>query len=174
MVGERLFHISEERGITVFEPRPPTPGLPYMIDEPVVWAIGERLLHNYLLPRACPRVTYYAGPDTSAADRARFINGAAASHIVAIEADWIERIRQAKLYEYEMDPAGFDCIDPIAAYHISRSAQAPIACREIPDVLTELSRRDVELRTMPSVLELQREVAASTLAFSCIRMRNAR
>jgi hypothetical protein len=46
-----LFHISEEPGIELFEPR---------VSEgrgPVVWAIDADRLRNYLLPRECPRVT---------------------------------------------------------------------------------------------------------------------
>ena len=58
-----LFHVSEELGIERFEPRP-SPSA----DEPVVWAIDADRLRNYLLPRDCPRVTYYAGRATAAAD----------------------------------------------------------------------------------------------------------
>lgn len=58
-----LFHVSEESGIERFEPRPS----PYT-DEPVVWAIDADRLRNYLLPRECPRVTYYAGCETTIAD----------------------------------------------------------------------------------------------------------
>ena len=53
---QMLFHISEESDIARFEPRASeyATGL-------VVWAIDETRLCNYLLPRECPRVTYYAG-----------------------------------------------------------------------------------------------------------------
>jgi hypothetical protein len=51
-----LFHVSEDSGIERFEPRPSR-----YADEPVVWAIDADRLRNYLLPRQCPRVTYYAG-----------------------------------------------------------------------------------------------------------------
>ena len=47
-----LFHISAEPGIEVFEPRPSQ-----YTSEPVVWAITAERLHNYLVPRDCPRVT---------------------------------------------------------------------------------------------------------------------
>ena len=49
-----LFHVSEEAGIRRFEPRPGADG------QPRVWAITDARLHNYLLPRDCPRVTFYA------------------------------------------------------------------------------------------------------------------
>jgi Family of unknown function (DUF6886) len=63
-----LFHISEEAGISRFEPRPSE----YTAD-PVIWAVDDERLRNYLLPRDCPRVTYYAGSQTTAADRERLL-----------------------------------------------------------------------------------------------------
>ena len=62
-----LLHVSEQPDIARFEPRASeyATGL-------VVWAIEERRLCNYLVPRECPRVTYYAGADTTAADVERF------------------------------------------------------------------------------------------------------
>ena len=68
-----LFHVSEESGIERFEPRPSQ-----YPDEPVVWAIDADRLRNYLLPRECPRVTYYAGRETTAADVERFLGPSAA------------------------------------------------------------------------------------------------
>ena len=58
---EELFHVSDQPGITRFEPRPPPPGNTTHTGR-MVWAVGQRLLHNYLVPRDCPRVTFYAGP----------------------------------------------------------------------------------------------------------------
>ena len=55
----RLFHVSDVSGIQVFEPRMSRTG------EALVWAIEESKLANYLLPRDCPRVTFYAKPDTT-------------------------------------------------------------------------------------------------------------
>jgi hypothetical protein len=73
-----LFHVSEEGGIQEFEPRPSENSR-----EPVVWAIDAPRLRNYLLPRECPRVTYYAGHDTSDRDVERFLGSSAA--VVAIQ-----------------------------------------------------------------------------------------
>ncbi len=49
-----LFHVSEESGIKRFEPRALEGG-----GKPVVWAIDDARLRNYLVPRDCPRVTFY-------------------------------------------------------------------------------------------------------------------
>ncbi len=89
MVERRLFHVSDRPGITRFEPRPAGPQNPGIVDRPVVWTIDERLLHNYLLPRDCPRVTFYARPDSDAADVARFFGHTAARYVVAIETGWL-------------------------------------------------------------------------------------
>jgi len=61
-----LFHVSETPGIERFEPRPSS-----YVPDPVVWAIDADRLRNYLVPRECPRVTFYAGPETTAADVGR-------------------------------------------------------------------------------------------------------
>ena len=67
-MAERLYHVSETPDLTQFEPRVDARG------RNLVWAIGESRLHNYLLPRDCPRITYYATAATSAADRAEFFS----------------------------------------------------------------------------------------------------
>jgi hypothetical protein len=85
-----LFHLSEEAGIERFEPREST-----YTSYPVVWAITADRLHNYLLPRDCPRVTYYAGPDTTAEDVNRFLGENRA--VVAVEKSWFEQIRSMLL-----------------------------------------------------------------------------
>jgi len=59
-----LYHVSEYSHIERFEPRPP-PCSGVGPVESVVWAIDEEHLHNYLLPRDCPRVTFYALPSAS-------------------------------------------------------------------------------------------------------------
>ena len=68
-----LYHVSDQPDIPLLEPRPVRPHHPRQNMPPVVWAIGERLLHNYLLPRDCPRVTFYAAVDSDPADVARLL-----------------------------------------------------------------------------------------------------
>ena len=164
---ERIFHISETPGIARFDPRPDAEG----IDR--VWAIGESRLHNYLLPRDCPRVTFYAAATTSAADRTRFFSVSDGESVVAIEREWLERLRHARLYLYEFAHTGFELTDAIAAYWTSAAAATPIGCTVVTDPLAELARRAVELRVLTSLWPLRDAVVASTLGFSIIRMRNA-
>lgn len=170
----RLFHASDKAGITLFEPRPPASDHPMGLLRPVVWAIAERLLHNYLLPRDCPRVTFYARPDSNPGDVARLLGHTAARFVVAVESGWLAAIREATVYLYEFPTDGFVMVDEGAGYYARESAVAPLSVRRVDDLLGELVARDVELRVTPSLWPLRDAVAASSLQFSFIRMRNAR
>jgi hypothetical protein len=161
-----LFHISEEPVIERFEPRPS----PHA-DQPVVWAINADRLCNYLLPRECPRVTYYAGPETTAADVEQFLGSSPA--VIAIESDWLERVRSCRLYCYHLPPETFACIDECAGYFVSRVTVVPSHVHIVDDLLAALLARGAELRFVPNLWTLQDAVVTSTLRFSMIRMRNA-
>jgi len=162
-----LFHVSDAADIQRFEPRPST-----LTDAPVVWAIDDQRLRNYLLPRDCPRVTYYAGAQTTAADRAAFLESATA--VVAIEEQWLERVRHARLYVYELRRDTFECIDECAGYFVSRVAVDPLGVRLCADPIGELDQRGVAVRVLPDLWTLRDAVVVSSLRFSIIRMRNAR
>jgi hypothetical protein len=164
---ERIWHVSETAGIARFEPRADAEG------RNRVWAIGESRLHNYLLPRDCPRVTFHATATTSPADRARFFSVSATESVVAIERGWLERVRATRLYLYEFARDGFELTDAIAAYWTSERSATPIGCTVVDDPLAELGTRAVELRALSSLWPLRDAVVASTLGFSIIRMRNA-
>jgi hypothetical protein len=161
-----LFHISEEPGIERFEPRASkyTSGL-------VVWAIDAGHLRNYLVPRECPRVTYYAGRETASADIERFLGSSPA--VVAVESGWLERLRSCRLYCYHMPPETFECLDECAGYFVSPVPVAPAQVDVFDDPIAELLKRGVELRFVPSLWQLRDAVVASSLQFSLIRMHNA-
>lgn len=161
-----LFHVSEDAAILRFEPRPSA-----LTATPVVWAVDGQRLRNYLLPRECPRVTYYAGPRTTAGDRAAFLGAHAA--VVAIEAHWLDRVRSSQLFVYELPPGTFACIDECAGYFVSEIAVEPLRVRVCDDALGELGRRGAHLRVEANLWPLRDAVAASSLQFSMIRMRNA-
>jgi uncharacterized protein DUF6886 len=161
-----LFHVSEEWGIERFEPRSSQ-----YTDEPVVWAIDADRLCNYLLPRECPRVTYYAGPKTTAADVERLL--ASSRAVIAVESAWLERICTSRLFCYRLPPETFTCIDECAGYFVSREAVVPTAVQIVEDVMAALLERGVELRFVPELWSLREAVVGSTLQFSLIRMRNA-
>ena len=161
-----LFHISEDAAIKVFEPRPSK-----YVKHPVVWAIDSARLRNYLMPRDCPRVTYYAGGKTSAADVRKFLG--LSSAVVAIERGWLERLRSCRLYCYDLPNETFECFDECAGYFVSRRPVVPTRVTIIHDAIAELSKNNAELRLVPNLWPLRDAVANSTLQFSFIRMHNA-
>jgi hypothetical protein len=161
-----LFHVSEEPGITRFEPRASA-----YANEPVVWAIHADRLCNYLLPRDCPRVAFYAGPETTSCDVERFVGSSRA--VVAIERGWLPRVRSSRLYCYHMPSDTFECHDACAGYYVSRVAVVPQRTELIEDPLMHIAQRGVEVRILPSLWPLRDAVVASSLQFSIIRMRNA-
>ena len=161
-----LFHVSEEPAIKLFEPRPSK----YVLD-PVVWAIDEARLRNYLMPRNCPRVTYYAGTETSREDVEQFLGSSSA--VIAVESAWFDRFRSCRLYCYQLPAETFACLDECAGYFVSRSSVVPAGVSIIDDVIGELLRIGVELRFVPNLWPLRDAVASSTLQFSIIRMHNA-
>ena len=160
-----LFHISEAQGIERFDPRPSE-----LTAAPVVWAIGADRLRNYLVPRECPRVTFYAGPQTTLADRERFLGSGVA--VVAVEQDWLARVQGSRLYCYHLLPQTFECVDACAGYFVSRESVLPARVELLEDPVSELRRR-AELRVLPNLWPLRDAVVASSLQFSMIRMRSA-
>lgn len=168
----RLFHVSDDPAIPIFKPRP-SPSSFEKIKGDVVFAITEKLLHNYLLPRDCPRVSFYAGPATSQHDADHFLGTAAAPYVLAIEKAWLQKIREAVIYLYELPSAPFELLDECAGYYITYDEVKPIGMRAIPDIMHELSTRNIELRFVDSLWPLADAVVVSSLQYSCIRMRNA-
>src|SRR6185295_3363265 len=97
---DTLYHISDAPDIARFDPRPAPPGSGQAGN--MVWAIDHTHLHNYLLPRDCPRVTFYALPESSAEDVARLMAGTSARYVVAIEAGWLPELLRTRLYRYDL------------------------------------------------------------------------
>lgn len=172
MLGKRIFHISENGEIETFKPRP-SPSKFDNLRGDVVFGISDKLLHNYLLPRDCPRVTYYASGKTSQADKEMFLQ-TSADYMIAIEAKWLSAIQKSILFCYEFDPETFSLADECAGYYVSYEEVKPVAVTRIEDVLGELFKRnDVELRILPNLWTLAEKISKSSLNFSLIRMRNA-
>ncbi|HEY6170820.1 MAG TPA: hypothetical protein VIX80_01055 [Candidatus Kapabacteria bacterium] len=169
--SQKLYHISEDPNIKVFEPRP-SPSYFQDIQGDVVFAISDELLHNYLLPRECPRVTFYSKENTTDTDRIQFLSEAQ-KYVVAIENKWLSIIKQTTLYCYELPADIFTILDEGAGYYISHEIVTPISVTTISDIKSELQRRNVELRLLSSLQAIAEEVSTSSLQFSLIRMRNA-
>lgn len=167
-----LYHISEESNIEVFVPRKAEawPDLP-----PVVWAMDEKHLINYLFPRECPRIIYSNSPRVSEVDRAKFFSQTAANTIIAMESGWLEHMKQVRIYKYCFADDGFELMDENAGYYVSRETVRPLHIEPIQDLLEQLLSYDIELRFTPNLQSLKDAILDSTITdFSMIRMRNAR
>jgi len=128
-----LFHVSEEPDIKQFHPRESQ-----FVQDPVVWAIDEDHLRNYLLPRECPRVTFYAGHETTSADVERFLGSSTV--VVAVESAWLDRLRSCRLYCYQLPPETFECIDECAGYFVSRTSVVPTSVEVVLNWTADLKR----------------------------------
>lgn len=171
MPTPHLFHVSEEAGIGLFEPRP-VPSPDSGVEGAAVWAVAESHLVNFLTPRDCPRITFGPGPATTEADRERFLFGA--RRVVAFEWDWLPRLEACVLQIYEMPPEPFEIALPEAGYWISRTPVAPRSTRTQSNLLQAIKDAGAEVRLVHDFWPLADAVAASSLEFSILRARNAR
>ncbi len=172
VTAKHIFHISENGEIEIFMPRP-SPSHFKNLDRDVVFGISDKLLHNYLLPRDCPRVTFYASAETLSADKERFLL-TSAEFVIAIEAKWLPIILKTTLFCYEFDDKTFSMIDECADYYVSFEKVKPIAVKRIDNIIGELFKREnLELRILSNLWEIAEKVSKSSLNFSLIRMRNA-
>lgn len=152
-----LYHVSEEAGIREFVPRPeanPDSG----VTGEAVWAISQKELANYLLPRECPRVCY----------RNEF-----GEKIIAVEEGWMDAIQSTQLYIYHFEPHSFVEQNPIAGYWLSRSPVVPIKMQVIESPLLELAKRNLTLKILPHLHSEKEQVLNNYEHFSIIRFRNA-
>lgn len=165
----RLFHVSEESDIKIFEPRIPDRN---DLDKSVglVWAIDEKRLPNYLTPRNCPRVTYHIGKNTTEADKLRFFSSPTQTHAVIIERKWYKNMKTTTLYLYEFETADFELQDEIAGYYIAKTAQKPKEKHVISDLFQELASYNVEIRIIDNLWSIADEVKISTLNWSLCKM----
>jgi hypothetical protein len=165
----QLYHFSEDPTITHFEPRVPPGG-----GTPVVWAIDDARQVTYYFPRDCPRACYWPDGETTYEDRDRFFAHTAAPMIIAVESSWLDRIRTATLYRYEMPGATFaQARGDDSGHHVSPEVVSPLGMERIDDLIGAVAGAGIELHIMPSLVALWRAVIASSLQFSGTRLRNA-
>lgn len=168
----RLFHVSENPDIAKFEPRPaPTAG--WRLDYDVVWAVDEWHLPHYLLPRDCPRVCIFADEKTTEADKSYFFGASDVGRVIAIEAAWLQRVLDAKLFLYQLPNESFVSQDENAGYWTSKETVEPLGKIVVDNVFEALSGKGIEVRILPSLWGLRESVIDSSLGFSIIRFRNA-
>jgi hypothetical protein len=166
-----LYHFSEDPNIHVFEPHIAATSI---VRDALVWAIADWHQVMYFFPRDCPRACFWPAEETTREDRERFFGLSDARMIIAVESGWLERIRTTTLYRYTMPEAAFRPARADASGHwVSHETVEPIAVAPMPDLLAALLAENVELRIMPSLVELWKAVIQSSLQFSGTRLRNA-
>ncbi|CAH1195341.1 hypothetical protein PAECIP111891_00656 [Paenibacillus allorhizoplanae] len=165
----KLFHVSEEKNISIFNPRlpsrqdlDPTKGL--------VWAINEKCFPNFLTPRNCPRVTFHANEATTEEDRKNYLSSNAINHVVAIEHKWFEIMKNTTLYIYEFDTSDFYLQDLGAGYYVSEKSQVPIRRFEIQDLFGELFKRNIVVRLLGNLWDLSDKIQQTSFQYSMCRM----
>jgi hypothetical protein len=168
----RLFHISEEDNITVFNPRIPS-RKDLNLSVGLVWAISEDCLVNFVAPRDCPRVTYHCNSTTSIVDKKRYLSSSTTKHVIAFEHKWLDDIRKTKLYIYEFSIEDFYLQDECAGYYVSEKSQTPINKIVINDPLGELMKRNIEVRFIDYLWDLSDEIQKSSFNWSMCKMGNA-
>jgi hypothetical protein len=167
-----LYHFSEDPNIRVFAPHvAPTS----IVKDAFVWAISEWHQVMYFFPRDCPRACFWPAEHTTADDRERFFGLSDARMTIAVESGWLDRIRATTLYRYEMPAETFTAArDDSSGHWVSRETVEPLAVEPMDDLLGALVDAGVELRIMPTLVELWKAVIQSSLQFSGTRLRNAR
>jgi hypothetical protein len=164
-----VWHVSDEGSIRRFEPRADPE---HDSSEALVWAIDEEHVPAYWFPRDCPRATFWAIETTSDDDVERYLTGDRARRVHAIQSDWLEAFRAARVFAYRLPAESFERYARAAGYWVTRKAVEPIEVQELDDLLTTHARAGIELRIVPDLCELWRRVIVSTLEFSGIRLRN--
>jgi hypothetical protein len=171
-----LFHFSEEPQIRHFEPRPVrvpssrAPGREWL-NGPLVWPIDAWHQPMYLLPRDCPRILIWPTGGTTEEDRRRWWGERCCRMIAYIECSWLERLRRARLYRYQLPERTFESLGD-AGMLVSRTGVTPIRNDLIEDLEAALRRNEAELRVMETLAPLRR-LWATSLHVSGIRLRNA-
>lgn len=164
----RLFHFSEEPNISVFRPRPPSSAPDA---EAFVWAIDEQHAPSYWFPRDCPRACCWHGG--ARVNGAGLLELGGARRLHAIEAGWLERVRNCWLYVYEFDPAPFTSKVSDAGYWVASQDVSPISVAPVGDLLAKHAAEGIELRIVRNLWPLIDAIVASGLEYSIIRKGNA-
>lgn len=162
-----VYHFSEEGAIREFVPRMSRLG------RPLVWAVDAERAPLYLLPRDCPRVTFWPLPRSTPADLARWWAHVAGRIVVAIEVAWLDRLRSCQLYCYSFAASDFAPVADDPWMLASRSTVRPLAVEPVGDLLQRQAEAGSELRLCQSLVPLGRAIIKTSLHYSLIRMRNA-
>ncbi len=165
-----LWHFSEDPSLRTFRPHVPAthPAAP-----PLVWAVDTRHAPMFWFPRDCPRGCIWPCAQTTPADRERFFGQSGADRVHVMEAGWLERMRACTLFAYRLPGEGFRPHDDVGGYWVADRTVTAIQRVAAGDLIDRHAAAGIELRIVPSIWPFWRRVAASTVAYSGLRLRNA-
>jgi len=164
-----LLHLSEDPTMTRFMPHVPPTNATH---PPAVWAIDAEHAPLYWFPRDCPRVTAWPRTaDEAVAFRAAFHTTAPRVH--GIELAWLDRMRTAVLYAYELDAGDFEPWPAASGQWIATRPVVPLRVVAVGDLLDAHVAAGIELRAVPSLWPLHDMAVSERWEFSIVRMANA-
>ncbi len=139
-----------------------------------VWAIHEDKIHNYIVPRECPRIclaqkeAFQFGQLWT--DQDDYLNKA----FLFIPIKWKHQVSKCKLYKYQFNPQNFEVIDPIAGYYVSKKFEIPTSLQKITDCLQVLAALQIGVKFLDDheLNSLKESVVNSTDEFSIIKWDN--
>jgi hypothetical protein len=165
-----VYHYSEDGTIRRFAPHVPqsNPGHPAS-----VWAIDDAHSPLYWFPRYCPRISVWARDDSEQAHFTELFESEA-TRIVAAETDWMERVRDGKLYRYVFDAGDFEPWQEADGQYITDQVAYPKRVELLDDLLALHAAANVEVRFTPRLGALMDRILESGLPFSFVRIRDAK
>ena len=172
----RLYHFSDNPNIDRFVPRPvrvpvERPAGCEWLNGPLVWGIESSHQAVYLFPRNCPRILLWAIPGSTSKDIETWWRGSPCKKLAYIERAWLERVKTAVIYRYELPIKLFQDLND-AGMWVSEEEVKSLRMDVLDDLTLELKTHEVELRIVESLIPLK-EVWRTSLHASGIRLRNA-
>ncbi len=168
----QVLHFSEDPTITRFVPRVS----PTSKDHGAfVWAVDAVRAPDYWFPKQCPRAMAWVTPDTSPSDRERIIGPGGGDRVHAIEYDWLEEIRNVRLYAYRFDSTPFRPLGgPVPRAHVAEEPVEPLGPPEpVGDLLALHAEAGIQLRVLDILWPYWETITSSTCGFNGIRLRNS-
>lgn len=165
-----VYHYSEDGTIRRFAPHVPqsNPGHPAS-----VWAIDAEHSPLYWFPRFCPRISVWSRDQRQQATLTELFESEA-TRIVAAETDWLERVRDGRLYRYVFDSADFQPWQEADGQYITDRVVYPERVELLDDLLAMHAGSNIEVRFTPRLGKLMDRILESGLPFSFVRIRDAR
>lgn len=165
----RLFHVSDNFGITTFVPRPVNATAWGDLSDSV-WSVDQHKLQNYLLPRDCPRVCWSVNPELNIEDKALMQEYGNPRTVIFVQNDYLDEVVNTELMIYEFDNEAFYLIDESAGYYVSHREEKPLGARIVNDLVNELALMHTKLVFVENLREYAEQSVKRTFTYSNIRM----